>query len=55
MPPAFYIDHNFHRRIPLARQKRQIDCLTAQADGRRELEDQMILQRATRRVEWLPL
>jgi hypothetical protein len=43
---SFYMDHHIHGAITHGLRGRGIDCLTAEEDGREQLADDLLLQRA---------
>jgi len=45
---AFYMDHQFRASVARALRQRNIDVLTAQDDGSARLEDEALLERATK-------
>jgi predicted nuclease of predicted toxin-antitoxin system len=44
----FYMDHNVQGAVVDALRVRGVDCLTAQEDGTKTLEDDSVLERATK-------
>lgn len=47
MSVALYMNHHVHDGITVALRERGVDVLTAQEDRRQELEDSLLLDRAT--------
>ena len=47
MPVALYMDHHVARAITAGLRQRRVDVLTAAQDGAAELDDPMLLDRAT--------
>lgn len=47
MALSFYTDHSFNDYITRGVVERGLDCLTARADGRRQADDDVLLERAT--------
>ena len=47
MSVAFYMDHHVHSAITHGLRRRVVDCMTCQEDGTEQLDDALLLARAT--------